>query len=54
MLRELSVSEQKLAYEFVKRLVLSQDSDFIKVAPSETLDIEEAENEYKNEEYIKY
>lgn len=54
MLKELPVSEQKLAYEFVKRLVLAWDPDYTKVTPSEALDIEKAEKEYKNGEYIEY
>ena len=54
MLKELPVSEQKLAYEFVKRLVLAWDPDYTKVTPNEALALQEAEAEYKNGEYIEY
>lgn len=54
MLKELPESEQKLAYEFVKRLVLAWDPEYTKVTKSEALALEEAENEYKNGEYVEY
>lgn len=54
MLKELPVSEQKLAYEFVKRLVLAWDPDYTKVTPNEALSLKEAEEEYKNGEYVEY
>ena len=54
MLKELPVSEQKLAYEFVKRLVLAWGPDFTKVTPNEALSLKEAEEEYKNGEYVEY
>ena len=54
MLQELPESEQKLAYEFIKRLVLAWDPDFSKVTPSEKQRIEEAEQEYMNGEYVEY
>lgn len=54
MLEELPVSEQKLAYEFIKRLVLAWDPDYTKVTPSEALKLKEAEKEYANGEYVEY
>ena len=54
MLKELPVSEQKLAYEFVKRLVLAWDPDYTKLTPNEELSLKEAEEEYKNGDYIEY
>ncbi len=54
MLQELPESEQELAYEFIKRLVLAWDPDFSKVTPSEKKSIEEAEQEYTNGDYIEY
>ena len=44
MLDMLPESEQELAYEFVKRLVLAWDSDFTKVTDEERAKIEHAEN----------
>lgn len=44
MLELLPDSEQELAYEFVKRLVLAWDSDFTKVTPQERAQLEHAEN----------
>ena len=44
MLDMLPESEQELAYEFVKRLVLAWDSDFTKVTDEERTKIEQAEN----------
>lgn len=43
MLELLPDSEQKLAYEFIKRLVLAWDSDYTKVTPKEREQLEEAE-----------
>ena len=54
MLEEIQVSEQKLAYEFIKRLVLAWDPDYTKVTPSEALKLKEAEKEYENGEYVEY
>ena len=54
MLKELPVSEQKFAYEFVKRLVLAWDPDYTKLTPNEELNLKEAEEEYKNGDYIEY
>ena len=54
MLKELPVSEQKFAYEFVKSLVLAWDPDYTKLTPNEELSLKEAEEEYKNGDYIEY
>ena len=54
MLKELPVSEQKFVYEFVKRLVLAWDPDYTKLTPNEELSLKEAEEEYKNGDYIEY
>lgn len=43
MLELLPDSEQKLAYEFIKRLVLAWDSDYTKVTPKEREQLEQAE-----------
>lgn len=43
MLELLPESEQELAYEFIKRLVLAWDSDFTKVTPREREQIDLAE-----------
>ncbi len=42
MIDMLPVTEQDLAYEFVKRLVLAWDSDFTKVTAAEAEQIEKA------------
>ena len=44
MLDYLPDDEQRLAYEFIKRLVLAWDPDFTKVTPEERERIEHAEN----------
>ena len=44
MLEYLPDSEQRFAYEFIKRLVLAWDPDFTKVTPEERERIEKAEN----------
>ena len=44
MLDMLPESEQKLVYEFVKRLVLAWDSDFSKATAEEQKKITQAEN----------
>lgn len=43
MLELLPDSEQKLAYEFIKRLVLAWDSDYTKLTPQEREQLEQAE-----------
>lgn len=44
MLDYLPDSEQRLAYEFIKRLVLAWDPDYTKVTPEERERIEHAEH----------
>lgn len=44
MIDMLPESEQFLAQEFVKRLVLAWDPDFTKVTPDEAHRLEDAEN----------
>lgn len=43
MLDALPASEQELAYEFIKRLVLAWDSDYTKVTAAEAEQIAQAE-----------
>ena len=45
MVSMLPPSEQNLAYEMVKRLVLAWDPDFTKLTPSEAAKIAEAEKD---------
>lgn len=53
MLEMLPDSEQELAYEFIKRLVLAWDPDYTKLTPKELERVEAAENgEYVNAEDI--
>jgi hypothetical protein len=53
MLEMLPDSEQDLAYEFIKRLVLAWDPDFTKLTPEELKRLESAEKgEYINAEDI--
>ena len=42
----LPASEQALAYEFIKRMVLAWDSDFTKLTPTERKRLEEAEQDF--------
>ena len=53
LLEMLPDSEQNLAYEFIKRLVLAWDPDYTKLTPSEAIRLESAENgDYINAEDI--
>ena len=53
MLEMLPESEQNLAVELVKRIVLAWDSDFTKLTPKEAQELEEAMNgEFIDEEDI--
>lgn len=45
MVSMLPPSEQNLAYEMVKRLVLAWDPDFTKLTPSEAAELAEAEKD---------
>ena len=48
----LPESDQKLAYELIKKLVLAWDPDFTKVTPREAQILAEAEENFKNGEYV--
>ena len=52
MIDMLPESEQNLAYEFVKRIVLAWDPDYTKVTPAERASLAEAEEELKNGEFF--
>ena len=47
----LPENDQNLAYELIKKLVLSWDPDFTKLTPKEYKELEEAEND---PEYISH
>ena len=49
----LPETEQNLALELVKRIVLAWDPDYTKLTPKETIELEDAKNSgYINEEDI--
>ncbi len=48
----LPSTEQNLAYEMIKRLVLAWDSDFTKLTPVERKRIEQSEADYDNGEFV--
>ena len=48
----LPENDQRLAYELVKKLVLAWDPDFTKVTPQEAQALAEAEERFKNGEYV--
>ena len=52
MVEMLPETEQGLALELVKRLVLAWDPDFTKVTPSEALELRQAETEFDNGETV--
>ena len=47
MYNTLPETEQGLAYELLRRLVLAWDPDFTKLTPSERADLEESERDLK-------
>lgn len=53
MLEMLPESEQELASQLIKRLVLAWDPDFIKLTPEEQKQLEAAEQRIDNGEYLK-
>ena len=53
MLEMLPESEQELASQLIKRLVLAWDSDFTKLTPEEQKQLEAAELRIDNGEYLK-
>ncbi|MBR4235775.1 MAG: hypothetical protein IKR85_06900 [Clostridia bacterium] len=52
MLDMLPVTEQRLAYEMLKRLVLAWDSDYTKLTPAERAALDDAEKEIENGETV--
>ena len=53
MLEMLPESEQELASQRIKRLVLAWDPDFTKLTPEERKRLEEAEQRIDSGEYVK-
>ena len=47
-------SEQVLAYEVIKRMVLAWDSDFTRLTPDERQRLEEAEQEFMQGETVSH
>lgn len=52
MVDMLPESDQRLAYELIKKLVLAWDPDFTKVTPQEAKLLEEAEEHFSNGDYV--
>ena len=52
MVDMLPENDQRLAYELVKKLVLAWDPDFTKVTPQEATALAEAEENFRNGEYV--
>jgi len=48
----LPENDQTLAYEIIKRMVLAWDSDFTKLAPAERERLEDAEQDFINENTV--
>lgn len=53
MLEMLPESEQELANQFIKRLVLAWDPDFSKLTLEERMDLEAAERRIDSGDYVK-
>lgn len=53
MLEMLPESEQELANQFIKRLVLAWDPDFSKLTLEERMDLEAAEQRIDSGDYVK-
>ncbi len=53
MLEMLPESEQELASQLIKRLVIAWDPDFTKLTPEERQRLEAAEQRIDNGEYVK-
>ena len=47
----LPASDQQLAFELIKKLVLAWDPDYTKVTPQEAAALQEAEKNFENGEY---
>lgn len=54
MINMLPESEQELAFEFIKRMVLAWDSDFTKLTPFEKERLFKAEEEILNGETMNH
>lgn len=54
MFNLLPESEQNLAFELVKRLVLAWDSDYTKLTPTERARLEESDRDLERGETAKY
>jgi GrpB-like predicted nucleotidyltransferase (UPF0157 family) len=54
MLDMLPESEQQLAFELIKRMVLAWDSDFTKLTAAERERLMKAEEEIANNETVKH
>lgn len=50
----LPESDQRLAYEVIKKLVLAWDPDFTKVTPEEAKYLEEAERNFENGDTVSH
>ena len=50
----LPESDQMLAYEVIKKLVLAWDPDFTKVTPEEAKYLEEAERNFENGDIVSH
>ena len=51
MIDMLPASDQQLAFELIKKLVLAWDPDYTEITPSEAAALEEAEKNFENGEY---
>ena len=54
MIDMLPATEQNLALEIIRRLVLAWDPDFTKVTPTEAADIAAAEEEFARGEFVRH
>lgn len=52
MVEMLPESDQKLAYELIKKLVIAWDPDYTRVTPTEAQQLEEAEKAFARGEYV--
>lgn len=54
MVNMLPSSDQDLAYELVKKMVLAWDPDFTKLTPEEAVRVEKAEKEIESGDYVPF
>ncbi len=54
MITILPEKEQELAYEFIKRMVLAWDPDYTRLTENEKVELEKAEKEFENSEYVNH